>query len=60
MSEAKNQEIKKTAFTKEQILKSKKYATRKDILVVLLEDSKAYTIEEVDKAINDFMKKAVK
>lgn len=47
-------------FSKAQILSSKKYFTRKDLLNVILEDSVEYTFSEVDKKIDNFMKKVVK
>ena len=43
-------------FTKEQILSSKKYANRKDILGVILSNDKSYTIEQVDSLLDKFMK----
>lgn len=43
-------------YTKEQLLSSKKYAARRDLLGVLLEDGKAYTEAQVRMAMNDFMK----
>lgn len=46
----------KVAYTKEQLLASKKYATRRDLLGVLLEDGKSYTEMQVQMAINHFMK----
>lgn len=54
------QEIAKLGYSKEQILKSKKYANRKDILAVVLEDDKIYSHEEIEKEIDKFMKKEVK
>ena len=51
---------KETTFTKQQIINSKKYLDRKDVLNVLLKDDKSYTIKEVNKLINDFMKKEVR
>jgi len=47
-------------FTKAQLLAAKKYADRRDLLNVVLADDKQYSFAEVDKAINDFMKKEVK
>lgn len=47
-------------FTKEQILNSKKYVHLKDLVNVLLLDSKTYTSAEVDKKIEDFKKGKVK
>ena len=46
-------------YSKEQILLSKAYANRKDILNVILED-KEYTTEAVDKLLENFLKKEVK
>lgn len=43
-------------FTKEQILNSKKYIHLKDLVSILLIDSKTYTLVEVDKLIQDFKK----
>ena len=58
---AKKDEKKEEAtFTRAQLLKSKKYSERVDILNVLLEDSKTYTSKEVDELVKDFMNKEVK
>lgn len=51
---------KETTFTKQQIINSKKYLDRKDVLNVLLKDDTSYTFKEVDKLIDSFMKKEVK
>lgn len=53
-------EVRVVAFTKEQLLSAKKYSNRKDILGVLLEDGKEYTIEQVDTLMDKFMKGKVK
>lgn len=47
-------------FTKDQLLASKRYANRQDILNALLKDSEKYTIEQVDAFIEKFMKREVK
>ncbi len=47
-------------FTKDQLLASKRYANRQDILNALLKDSEKYTIEQVDALIEKFMKREVK
>ena len=47
-------------FPKDKLLQSLKYANRKDILNVLLEDGKDYSFKEVDEKINTFMKGKVK
>ena len=46
--------------SKEQLLRSQRYMKRRDLLGALLEDDKRYTIEEVDAAIDNFMKGKVK
>ena len=46
-------------YSKEQILLSQAYANRKDILNVILKDGD-YTIEAVDKLLENFLKKEVK
>ena len=48
------------AHSKEQLLRSQRYAKRRDLLGALLEDGKWYTLEEVDTAIENFMKGKVK
>lgn len=47
-------------FSKQQLVESCKYANRRDLLKALLEDSKTYTIAEVDAAIDKFMKGKVR
>lgn len=44
------------SYSKEQLLESKKYAARRDLLGVLLEDGKSYTEAQVQMVISDFMK----
>ena len=48
------------AFTKDQLAASKRYATRRDLVNVLLEDGKQYTLAEVDEKIEAFKKGKVK
>lgn len=58
---AKKDEKKEEAkFTKEQLINSAKYKHRVDLINALLKDDATYTLSEVDKKINDFMKGAVK
>lgn len=47
-------------FSKQQLVESRKYANRRDLLKALLEDGKTYTIAEVDAAIEKFMKGKVR
>lgn len=48
------------SFTKVQILASKKYSNRQDILNALLVDDKNYSLSEVDALIDKFMKGKVR
>ena len=53
----KNTETKQeNVFTKEQILASKKYANRRDVLGAILSDDGKYTFEKVDSLLEKFMK----
>lgn len=47
-------------FTKEQILASKRYSTRRDVLGAILADDKEYTFEQVDSLLKRFMERKVK
>ena len=47
-------------YTREQVMSSQRYANRRDLVSVLLENGKTYTLTEVDALINKFMKGAVK
>lgn len=42
-------------FTVEALYSAKKYAGKRDILLAALEMGKEYTMEEADKAVQDFM-----
>lgn len=48
------------SFTREQLAASKRYANRRDLISTLLEDGKTYTLDEVDKLIEKFMKGKVR
>lgn len=58
--ETKITKVTKNTYTKESILKSKKYFNRLDLLRTLLDDGKSYTFEQVDSLIENFMKGKVK
>lgn len=47
-------------FTRDQLAASKRYAPMRDLVSVLLEDGKQYTLDEVDKKIEAFKKGKVK
>jgi hypothetical protein len=46
----------KNKFTKEQVVQSKRYVDKIDLLNVLLQTDKSYSLEEVDDLMNNFMK----
>lgn len=47
-------------FTKDQLMASKKYASRKDLIGALLAEDKTYTVEAVDALIEKYLKGKVK
>lgn len=49
-----------TKFVKSQIISSDKYKNRSDLLNVLLEDDKEYTLSEIEKKLEDFLSREVK
>ena len=49
-----------TKFAKSQIIGSDKYKNRADLLSVLLEDDKEYTLSDIDKKLENFLDKEVK
>lgn len=54
-----NVKVEARKYSKEQFLLSRAYANRKDILNVILKDGD-YTIEAVDKLLENFLKREVK
>ena len=46
-------------FTKVQLVNSKKYANRRDLLTAMLKDGESYSHGEANKLIEDFMKGVV-
>lgn len=48
-----------TTLSKKQLLKSRRYRDRRDLLCALLEDGRRYSRAEVDALINEFMKRGV-
>ena len=46
-------------YSKEQLLKSKKYAALHDVLQVALPDGASYTIDEVDERVKAFLARPV-
>lgn len=51
-----NQKAVPASFTKEQILSSELYKSRRDLLSAVLEEGKEYSLEDINKAIEIFMK----
>lgn len=49
-----------STFSKEQLLSSERFRERRDIVNALLSSEKQYTINAVEKIINDYMKGQVK
>ncbi len=49
----------KAQYNKEQIINSKRYSKYKDLLQAILKKDENYTTEEVDKKIENFMKRKV-
>lgn len=47
-------------YTKGQLIASQRYADKRDLLAALLDDSKKYSLSDADKAIEKYMKGAVK
>lgn len=47
-------------YTKEQLVKSARYVNTRDLLGALLEDGKSYSFEEVDSALDKYLKGKVK
>lgn len=45
---------------KANLISSERYKNRKDLLAVVLTENKQYSFEDVDKIINDFMRKEAK
>ncbi len=56
----KTMEIVVEKYTKEQIIKSKKYNRHRDVLISILEENKSYSIEDIEQKIKEFLKRKVK
>lgn len=55
-----NIEVVEEKYTKDAILRAEKLSWNKDVLNILLEDDKEYTLSEVEKIVNDFNTREVK
>lgn len=49
-----------SVYTKEQLRLAHRYAASRDLISALLEDGKTYTLVEVDKLIDNYLKGEVK
>lgn len=47
-------------YTVDQLVASKRYANRRDLIRALLDSGKRYTLDEVDRLIESYMKGQVK
>ena len=47
-------------YSKQQILSSKRYSDKRDVLNVVLDDYMRYTIDEIEKLIANFLKGKVR
>lgn len=47
-------------YTREQVMRSQRYAARRDLVSVLLESGRDYTLNEVDALIHKFMRGGVR
>ncbi len=60
-TENKQSSATKAAYTKQQFMASKRLSpSEKDILYALLQDDQKYTHEQIQKILQDFLKKEVK
>lgn len=50
----------KTVYTVDEICSSVRYEEVRDVLKVVLDDKRAYTLEEIDKVIKEFKTKEVR
>lgn len=57
---SKKEIVKVDKFSKEQLIKSSKFKHNRDLVSVLLEDEKRYSIDDVEKLIEKYMKGKVK
>lgn len=52
--------VEEKKFTKNSLVNSEKYKSKKILLKVLLKEEKKYSFKEVEKIIDDYLKKGVK
>lgn len=52
--------VNEVIYTKKELMASKKYRKYRDVLSVILDDNKRYSLNEVDEKIESFLIKEVK
>ena len=60
LNEAVSEKVKKPLFSKKQLLDSKRFEGRRDLLGALLEDGKDYSVETAELIIEKYLKGKVK
>lgn len=58
--ESKETITKEKKFAKNSLINSEKYKSKKDLLKVLLKDDGKYSFEEIEKIIEEYLKRKVK
>ncbi len=56
---AEPEQVVEEKFSKEQIMKSKRFSNRVDALDFLLEDGVEYSVSDVEKSLTDYYKKGM-
>lgn len=56
---AKNKETADSLYVKTQIVNAKRFRDCRDILSVVLDDGKTYTLAEIEKKVSDFKNSAI-
>lgn len=59
VTQAESEKAPETRYPKATLLKAARWKDRNDLLNAILEDSRSYTIDEVDHAINEYINKEV-
>lgn len=56
MTDTEGIDVQVSKFSKKQLISSERYKNRRDLLSALLKDGELYSLEMVDKMIDNFMK----
>lgn len=57
--ENKNTTKAEAKFSKQQLIASKRFQRRRDVLAAVLQDDRRYTLDEAETAVQDFLGKEV-